>query len=101
MTEVHVALAAKVDDWRAGGYRHDRYPAIAEILSYAIEGEEPASPYPASSTLRFPRAAQFGALDTYWYLRIVFADAPTRAKAHRTSATFIVGDGEPHDPVEP
>ena len=44
MTELHAALAVRVDGWRAAGYPHDRYPAIAEILCYAIESEDPEAP---------------------------------------------------------
>ncbi|MEX2314726.1 MAG: hypothetical protein WD628_03345 [Thermomicrobiales bacterium] len=43
---------------------HDRLPAIGEILSFALEGEPP-------SQLRYLRAAQLRALETYWYLRLV------------------------------
>lgn len=41
MTELHAALAAGVDAWRADGYPHDRFPAITEILQFAIDGEDP------------------------------------------------------------
>lgn len=64
MTELHAALAARVDDWRAGGYAHDRFPAIAEILRYAVDGEDPMEPFPASGSLRYLRAAQFRAVET-------------------------------------
>ena len=64
MPELHAALAARVDAWRAGGYPHERFPSIAEILGYALEGDPPTQ-------LRFLRAAQFRALETYWYLRLV------------------------------
>ena len=46
MTELHAALAARVDDWRAGGYAHDRFPAITEILRYAVDGEDPTESLP-------------------------------------------------------
>lgn len=65
MTELHAALGARVDAWRATGYRDDRYPAIAEILDFAWDGPEDAR------SLRYLRAAQLRALETYWYLRLV------------------------------
>jgi hypothetical protein len=49
VTELHAALAARVVGWRAGGYGHDRYPAIAEILRHAVDGEDPVQPFPAST----------------------------------------------------
>ena len=70
MTELHAALALRVDAWRAAGYPHDRYPAIAEILQFAIQGEDPDAPYPATGNPGYLRAAQFRALETYWYLRL-------------------------------
>lgn len=63
--ELHVALAGRVRAWRDAGYPHDDYPAIAEILGYAVDGEGPDAP------LRYLRAAQLRALETYWYLRLV------------------------------
>jgi hypothetical protein len=56
-------IARRVDQWRTAGYPHANYPAIAEILDYAI--------LPESRSLRFLRAAQLRALETYWYLRLV------------------------------
>ena len=64
MTELHQALATRVAGWRDGGYQSDRFPAIAEILGYAFEDDE-------ARQLRYLRAAQFRALETYWYLRLV------------------------------
>ncbi len=58
MTELHQALAHRVAGWRAAGYPHDSFPAIAEILSYAVEGEDVGAPSPRSGMLRFLRAAQ-------------------------------------------
>jgi len=55
--------AQRVDQWRAAGYPHADYLAIAEILDYAI--------LPESRSLRFLRAAQLRALETSWYLRLV------------------------------
>lgn len=64
MTELHQALAARVAGWRDEGHRHDRFPAIAEVLGFAHEDDE-------ARQLRYLRAAQFRALETYWYLRLV------------------------------
>ena len=63
--ELHEALAANVDAWREAGYPSD-VPALAEILEFATEGDEPGS-----SQLRYLRAAQLRALEIYWYLRVV------------------------------
>ena len=68
--ELHEALAAKVDAWHDVGYPSD-VPALAEILDFAVEGVEPGEPWPHSGQLRFLRAAQLRALETYWYLRVV------------------------------
>jgi hypothetical protein len=58
-------LKEKVKEWRDNNYSCD-YPAIAEILNYnLVESEE------GNKALRFLRKAQFEALETYWYLRIV------------------------------
>ena len=65
MTELHEVLAVQVTAWRETGYAHADYPAIGEILSYATEGEG------ESSHLRYLRAAQFRALEAYWFLRLV------------------------------
>ncbi len=40
MTELHQALAARVAEWREAGYRHDRFPAIAEVLGHAFEDDD-------------------------------------------------------------
>jgi hypothetical protein len=71
MADLHEALAARVAEWRDAGYHHDQFPAVGEILQYAVEGEEEGSPYPQSGTLRFLRALQLRALEAYWYLRVV------------------------------
>lgn len=63
--ELHEALAARVRDWRDAGYPHETYPAIGEILAFAIDGDGPGA------TSRYLRAAQLRALETYWYLRLV------------------------------
>ena len=64
MTELHQALSGRVGAWRDDGHRHNRFPAISEILGYAFEDDE-------ARQLRYLRAAQFRALETYWYLRLV------------------------------
>jgi hypothetical protein len=58
--ELHEALASRVRPWREAGYPDDRHPAIAEILGYATGGDG------AEAQLRYLRAAQFRALETYW-----------------------------------
>lgn len=69
MPELHEVLAERVAAWRADGYPSE-YPAAAEILRFAIDGEDATAPWPASGQLRFLRAAQLRALETYWYLRL-------------------------------
>jgi hypothetical protein len=73
--ELHEALASKVDAWREAGYPSD-IPVLAEILEFAVEGVEPSAPWPQSGRLRFLRAAQLRALETYWYLRVVERTPP-------------------------
>ena len=63
--ELHEALAAKVDTWREAGYPSD-VPALAETLEHATEGGDDGAGH-----LRYLRAAQLRALETYWYLRLV------------------------------
>jgi len=58
------ALVQRVDNWRAAHYPCQDYPAIREILGFAVEDE-------TSGQLRYLRRAQFRALETYWYLRLV------------------------------
>ena len=70
MSELHEELSGRVTAWRMAGYPC-AYPAIGEILDYAVENEELDQPFPASGSLRFLRAAQLRALETYWYLRLV------------------------------
>jgi hypothetical protein len=70
VTQLHEALDTVVHEWRASGYRSP-YPAIAEIFEHAVEGEEDGRPFPQSGSLRYLRAAQLRALETYWYLRLV------------------------------
>ena len=60
--QLYEALAKKVTAWREDEYKHDDYPAIAEILEWARLPDVPA--------FRL-RAPQLRALETYWYLRLV------------------------------
>ena len=62
MTHLFQALGQRVDAWRAGNYPCPDYPAIREILEFAQE---------EGGQLRYLRRAQFRALETYWYLRLV------------------------------
>ncbi|HEV2249009.1 MAG TPA: restriction endonuclease subunit R [Candidatus Limnocylindria bacterium] len=70
MTQLHEALETRVRDWRAAGYPTG-YAAIGEIFAHAVEGEVDGRPFPASGSLRYLRAAQYRALEVYWYLRLV------------------------------
>lgn len=63
MTYLHDVLVTRVSAWRSDAYPSESYPAIAEILTYAIEND-------AGSQLRYLRKAQFRALETYWYIRL-------------------------------
>ena len=63
MTHFYQVIQHKVTAWRQAGYPCEEYPAVSEILEYAI--------LPESRTLRYLRAAQLQALETYWYLRLV------------------------------
>jgi type III restriction enzyme len=86
MAHLHQVLAGRVDRWREDGYGPSLFPAIAEILDWARD--------PDTGVLRFLRAPQFRALETYWYLRLVegaphvftlyerlFPDPPDRLEA--------------------
>lgn len=64
MTYLYQALDDKVSAWRTANYPCDDYPAIREIMEFATEDAETAQ-------LRYLRHAQFRALETYWYLRLV------------------------------
>ena len=71
---LHQALEEQVAHWRHKEYACDEFPAIAEILHYAhFDG--------AKSELRFLRQAQFVALETYWYLRLIL-NTPTIPKLY-------------------
>ena len=58
-------LTEKVKEWRNRDYECD-YPTISEILNFSIVESETGE-----KTLRYLRKAQFEALETYWYLRLV------------------------------
>lgn len=66
MSQLFEKIQARVQDWRNAGYPAEKYPAIAEILEFATIPDDEAGPQ-----LRFLRAAQLRALETYWYLRLV------------------------------
>ena len=63
MSHLYELIQKKSSAWRAAGYPNADYPAIAEILDHAT--------LPETGSLRFLRAAQLRALETYWYLRLV------------------------------
>lgn len=68
MSLLFQALAQGVDAWRAAHYPCPDYPAIGEVLAFAVEDE-------TSGQTRYLRRAQFRAMETYWYLRLVL-DSP-------------------------
>jgi hypothetical protein len=49
-------------EWRRNNYQSD-YLTISEIMDFNLG--------PETGNLRFLRKAQFEALETYWYLRLV------------------------------
>ncbi|MFW6173892.1 MAG: DEAD/DEAH box helicase family protein, partial [Elusimicrobiota bacterium] len=55
-------LKSKVFEWRKNNYPSG-FPIISEILEFNLN--------PETRNLRFLRKAQFEALETYWYLRLV------------------------------
>ncbi len=56
-------IAERLASWRAAGYPHEQYPAIAEILDW-LSGRDAGQP-------PFLRIPQVRALETYWYLRLM------------------------------
>ncbi|MEY4758271.1 MAG: hypothetical protein RJA34_3169 [Pseudomonadota bacterium] len=64
MSYLYQVLTQRVDAWRSENYPCDAFPAIREILEFATEDGE-------TGQLRYLRRAQFRALETYWYLRLV------------------------------
>lgn len=106
MAHLHQVLAQEVDKWRKEGYPSPDYPAIAEIFEWARD--------PDSGALRFLRAPQLRALETYWYLRLVegtphiftlyrrlFPDPPDLLEALGLAAPRIMKlvAGQPLDPL--
>ncbi len=65
---LHERLRSDVAAWHAAGWTDERFPAIAEILEWAHGVED-------AGNVRFLRAPQLAALETYWYLRLVL-DSP-------------------------
>src|SRR5437868_3270751 len=63
MESLYQRLADHVSRWRAEEYPCDDYPAITEILSWNRLEE--------TGELRFLRAPQLRALETYWHLRLI------------------------------
>lgn len=63
MPTLHDRLATQVSDWRSTSYPAEGFPTISEILDWARD--------PESGQLRYLRAAQFRALETYWYLSLI------------------------------
>ncbi|MEO0258498.1 MAG: DEAD/DEAH box helicase family protein [candidate division WOR-3 bacterium] len=59
---LYEVLREKVIEWRARDYEVE-FAAISEILNYNYDKE--------TGNLRFLRKAQFEALETYWYLRLI------------------------------
>lgn len=68
MKTLSEVLVEKVNEWREQGYAHAQYPLISEILGFQREED---------SGLKYLRDAQFKALETYWYLRLVCNTKPT------------------------
>ena len=64
MTYLYQEISTRVDAWRAENYPSEKYPAIREILEFAVEDAQ-------NGQLRYLRRAQLRALETYWYLRLV------------------------------
>ena len=60
---LHERLAIEVNGWRTGGYPTKEYSTIAELLEWT-HGT-------GHGNVRFLRAPQLRALETYWYLRIL------------------------------
>jgi len=85
-------LREKVEEWRNKDYRCD-CPNISEILNFSsLESKVGAK------TLRYLRKAQFEALETYWYLRLI-EKTPTVFELYRNfypSKQFIEALGLRH-----
>jgi len=59
---LHSTLQSKVAGWRNSTYKLE-YSVISELFNFNYDSE--------TQTLRFLRKAQFEALETYWYLRLI------------------------------
>lgn len=59
------ALKKKVKNWQKSGYKCV-YPVISEIFDFNLFNSKSDD-----KTLRYLRKAQFEALETYWYLRLI------------------------------
>jgi len=59
---LYSTLKSKVIAWRRDNWKSS-FPTISEILDFNFD--------PGTESLRFLRKAQFEALETYWYLRLV------------------------------
>jgi type III restriction enzyme len=70
-------LTLKVQEWRNAGYPSPN-PVISEILDFNISESETGE-----KSLRYLRRAQFEALETYWYLRLV-EETPKVFELYRT-----------------
>ncbi len=94
MNHFYQQLAILVGNWRSSGYPSD-FPAIAEILDWARE--------PVTGHLRYLRTAQFRALETYWYLRLVEGTPhilDLYQKLHSTKADLLRALGIPNEAFE-
>jgi hypothetical protein len=69
MADLYAALADRVTTWRLARYPQEQFPAIAEILLFATDDHDVDTA--GTGPLRYLRAAQLRALETYWYLRLV------------------------------
>lgn len=72
MSFLFQVLKQKVNEWRNEDFAHEDFPAISEILGFAVEND----------ILKYLRKAQLEALETDWYLRIKLdtPDIPTLYK---------------------
>lgn len=59
-------LSEKVNEWRNKNYKCEDFPSISEILNFNILKSDTIE-----KKLRYLRKAQFEALETYWYLRLI------------------------------
>lgn len=66
---LHSVLKSRILEWRRNNYLpagqtgQSDFPAISEIMEFNLD--------PETGNLRFLRKAQFEALETYWYLRLI------------------------------